>query len=423
MKKYFAYATILLAACFASACNEDEEPATYTGKNGVTLSILNGNGTLMEDEDNALTVSVTLDRPYDTDINLTVDVQGSEPERLLVTPNPITVNAGSKSATFQVASAQLGNLTEQHQYTLSMKDLQSDMEIIQTVSITLRTRTGMDDLTNEQKALVESWKTNYGIDVTPWIGKISLTGNVTEPGEGSTADFMEPKETTLQGASIITLGEGCTEDKIVLKMVDNPMGLTAFLYDWFRKNTVEDIEYYANEEEGTGLETMEKINWNKDSQETFNVTLDGIEIDLTQATDNSYAINFTKEGTAYVYDVNGNPLLYALEDEEPEPWSYSKECWIPFKYEFSAWTRLLTMVAEGDEEALEMAIDSRTADPEYFLLFSSVNEDEYDSEENNYYVEPRGSIDFANGKMTFEFPADHQLAGGYARVNVTYTAN
>ncbi|MDE7378533.1 MAG: DUF4929 domain-containing protein [Paraprevotella sp.] len=423
MKKYFAYATILLAACFVSACNEDEEPATYTGKNGVTLNILNGNGTLIEDEDDAVTVSVTLDRPYDTDINLTVNVQGPEPEHLLITPNPVTVKAGSKSTTFQVVSAQLGNLAEQHQYTLNMTNLQSDMEIIQTVNITLRTRTGMDDLTHEQKALVESWKTNYGIDVTPWIGKISLTGNVTEPGDGYTADFTEPKETTLQGASIITLGEGCTEDKIVLKMVDNPMGLTAFLYDWFRKNTVEDFEYYANEEWGTGLETMEKINWNKDSQEIFNVTLDGIEIDLTQATDNGYAIHFTKEGTAYVYDVNGNPLLYALEDEEPEPWFYSKECWIPFKYEFSAWTRLLTMVAEGDEEALEMAIGLSTADPEYFLLFSSVNEDGYDSEENNYYVEPRGSIDFTNGTMTFEFPADHQLAGGYARVNVTYTAN
>lgn len=424
MKKYFAYAMTLLAACFVSACSDDEEPAGYTGKNGVTLTVQSGNTTLIEDEDAAVTVSVALDRAYDTDIKLTVDVQGKESERLLINPQPVTITAGNTNATFQVTSAKLGNLNEQLQYTLSVTNLQSDMEIVSTVNINLRARTSADDLTEAQKALVESWKATYGIDVTPWIGQIPVAGNVTEPGEGLNEYFVEQKETTITGASVITLGEGCTEDKIVLKMVDNPMGLTAFLYDWFRKNTVEDSETFANEE-GWSIGLMEKINWNKDSQETFNVSLDGIEIDLTQQDEEgNYAITYVKEGTAYVLGLDGNPITYVYDDEVgPEPIAYMKESWIPFKYEYTAWTRLQQLVAAGDEEALEYVVSSATSDPESFLFYSSVNEDEYDTEENNYYVTPSGSINFATGKMTFTFPADHPYAGGYSRVNVTYTAN
>lgn len=417
MKKYFAYAMTLLAACFVSACSDDDDPTTsYVGKNEVTLTVQGGNTTLIEDEDDAITVSIAMIRAYDTDVQLTVNVQGTETERLAINPQPVTIAAGSTSATFQVTSAKLGNLSNQIQYTLSLTNLQSDMELVNTVNINLRARTGTEDLTEAQKALVESWKANYGIDVTRWMGRVALTGDIAEPGDGSIDAFIEPKTTELAGASILTLGEGCTEDKIVLKMVDNPMGLTAFLYDWLRKETIENDEDFTVDEYGSGCIVMPLINWNKDSQETFNVTLDGIEIDLTAPTgEKTYAINYVKEGDAYVLDQTGNPI--------GEDYYYSKTSWIPFKYEYSAWTRLLEKVKEGNDDALEFFNADGTSDPEYYLLNSSVNEDEWEAEENNYYVEPSGSIDFATGKMTFTFPADHRYAGGYSRVNVTYTAN
>ena len=417
MKKYFAYALTLLAAIFVTACSEDDGPAGYNGKNSVTLAIQGGNSTLIEDGDDVINVSVTLDRSYTTDVQLDILVQGTETNRLVVTPQPVTIAAGSMSATFQVKSAKLGNLTGQLQYTLTCGDLQSDMKMVTPVTINLRPRTGLDDLTAEQLALIESWKNNYGIDVTPWIGQVALSGEVTEPGDGSLTAFSEQKVTSLGGKSVITLGEGCTEDKIVLKMVDNPMGLTAFLYDWLRKETVENDEDFTVDEFGSGTVVMPLINWNKDTQETFNVTLDGIEIDLTQSTgDQTYAVNYVKEGTAPVLGLDGNPI-------DEEEYYYGKESWIPFKYEYSAGTRLLQKVAEGNEDALEYFNTDGTSDPEYYLLNSGVNEDEWEAEENNFYVVPAGSIDFKNGTMSFAFPADHRYAGGYARVNVTYTAN
>lgn len=416
MKKYFAYALTLLATMFVAACSE--EKGGYDGPNEVTMDVLNGNTTIIEDGDEAVSVKITLIRAYDKDVALTVSVQGTEPERLVINPQPVTIAAGSTSATFEVSSAKLGNLSEQLQYTLTCTDLQKDMEMINSVTINMRPRTGMDDLTDAQLALIDNWRGTYGIDVSKWIGQVTLSGEVTEPGDGSTEVFMETKTTALNGKTVITLGDGCTEDKIVLKMVDNPMGMSDFLRNWFLKNTIEDDEYFTLGE--TGPAVMALINWNKNTQETFNVTLDGIEIDLSNPTgadgDKTFAINYVKEGDAPVIGLDGNPI-------DAEEYYYSKTSWIPFKYEYSAWTRLLQKVEEGDEVAWEYFNTDGTSDPEYYLLNSSVNEDEWEAEENNYYVVPSGSIDFENGIMTFEFPADHTYAGGYSRVNVTYTAN
>lgn len=424
MKKYLTTALTLVMAVFMVACSEDEGPTGYKGKNTVTLAIESGATTLIEDEDEAVTVSVTLDRAYNQAVNLSVLVQGTEPERLVVTPQPVTIAAGSTMAMFKVQSSKQGNLAEQLQYTLTCGDLQSDMQMGSAVTINLRPRTGMDDLTDTQLALIESWKNNYGVDVTPWMGQVSLEGDVTEPGDGLTEPFVEQKNYKLDGKSVITLGEGCTEDKIVLKMVDNPLGMTNVLYDWLRKNTVEDEVNFTQGYGGPIV--MELINWNKNTQETFNVSLDGIEIDLTKAqtTDGvtTFDIKFVEEGTAYVLGLDGNPVEVVYDEEAgPEPAYYSKESWIPFKYEYTAWSRLLQKVAENDDSALELFNTDGTADPEYYLLPSDVNYDVFDSEENNFYVQPKGSVNFQDGTMEFVFPADHMYAGGYARVNVKYS--
>ena len=424
MKKYLATALTLILGVFMVACSDDEETTGYKGKNTVTLAVESGATTLIEDEDEAVTVSVTLDRAYSQDVSLSVQVQGTEPERLVVTPQPVTIAAGSTKATFEVQSSKQGNLAGQLQYTLTCGDLQSDMTMGSTVTINLRPRTGMDDLTDTQLALIESWKNNYGIDVTPWMGQISLEGDVTEPGDGLTDPFVEQKSYKLNGKSVITLGEGCTEDKIVLKMVDNPLGMTNVLYDWLRKNTIEDEVNFTQGYGGPIV--MDLINWNKNTQETFNVSLDGIEIDLTEAQTEdgvtTFDVKFVKEGTAYVLGLDGNPVNVVYDEEAgPEPATYSKESWIPFTYEYTAWSRLLQKVAENDDSALELFNTDGTADPEYYLLPSDVNYDMFESEENNFYVEPKGSINFQDGTMEFVFPADHVYAGGYARVNVKYS--
>ncbi|MCM1108348.1 MAG: DUF4929 domain-containing protein [Clostridium sp.] len=423
MKKYFAYAMTALVACFAASCSEDEEPTGYVGTNGVTLTVQGGN-TLIENEDGSVNVTVALDRAYDVDVKLSVEVQGTEPERLTVTPNPVTITAGNKTATFEVTSTKLGNLTGPLQYTLTMGSLQADMEMVQTVFVNLRPATDADtELTEEQQALVESWKANYGIDVTRWLGKVTLNGDVTEPGEGTTTYFSEQRTTPLSGTTIFTLGEGCTEDKIVLDMVDNPMGMTAFFYNWLRQNTVDDDEYFNHvdydvPEEDRPVKIADLIGWSKTSQETFNVTLKGLVIDLTEENDNGNTIQFVEEGESYVLDADGNPI-----EIDGETYTYSAASWIPFEFKFSAWDRLLQLIAQGDEMAIEGFNIDYTSDPYYYLRYSGITEDEWDAEENNFYVEPAGSIDFNAGKMTFAFPADHMYAGGYARVNVTYTAN
>ena len=39
---------------------------------------------------------------------------------------------------------------------------------------------------------------------------------------------------------MITLSENATADRPILKMIDNPMGITSFLWEIYRKETVEN---------------------------------------------------------------------------------------------------------------------------------------------------------------------------------------
>lgn len=424
MKQFFAYAMVLIVTSFAASCDDNGGNDEYKGSNGVSLSVVTGGNTLMEDEDETVAVSVSLDRSYDKDVALTVNVMGAEPERLVVNPNPVTIQAGSTTATFTVSSAKKGDLTEQVQYTLTMSGLLDDMEMVQTVFVNLRPAATADtELTEMQRALVESWKANYGIDMMQWLGKVNLNGNVVEPGDGLTSYFSEQRTTTLNGTTIFALGEGCTEDKIVLDMVDNPMGMTAFLYNWLRQNTVDDDEYFnfVDEEvpeEDRPVKIATLIDWSKTSQETFNVTLKGLVIDLTDKKENGYDVLFVQEGESVVMGMDGNPI-----EVDGETFSYSAGSWIPFEFKYTAWERLQKLVAEGNEMAIEGFNIDGTSDPYYYLRYSGITQDEWEADENNFYVEPKGMADFDGGKMTFAFPADHVYAGGYARVNVTYTVN
>ena len=88
------------------------------------------------------------------------------------------------------------------------------------------------------------------------------------------------------GKTVITLSEDATAEQPILKMTNNPMGLTEFMYDMLRKETVEnDMYWYYDVEEGEVnpyMAMMELIGLSKTSLETFEMTLDNIRVDLPQ---------------------------------------------------------------------------------------------------------------------------------------------
>lgn len=79
------------------------------------------------------------------------------------------------------------------------------------------------------------------------------------------------------------MSEYATVDQPILKITENPMGLTEFLYDILRKETVCNDEYWYGEYAGKYYQKMmDLIGLTKDSQETFSVSLDSIRVNMPQ---------------------------------------------------------------------------------------------------------------------------------------------
>ena len=142
------------------------------------------------------------------------------------------------------------------------------------------------------------------------------------------------------GKTVITLSEDATAEQPILKMTNNPMGLTEFMYDMLRKETVEnDMFWYYDPGEGEVnpyMAMMELIGLSKTSLETFEMTLDNIRVDLPQ---------------------NGVSNVEFL-GERPDIWDETELITIvPFAYDYSAWNRLKEMLDTGDNELAQEYVE------------------------------------------------------------------
>ena len=147
--------------------------------------------------------------------------------------------------------------------------------------------------------------------------KLSCRVEVTFPAD-EVGVFSDTETRSFEGKSMITLSENATADRPILKMIDNPMGITSFLWEIYRKETVEN-EFWIFEG-SKYVSMMEAIGYDM-SKEVFSVVLDNLEL-------------LPDEGTfSFV-----GPTLN-LWDEEIES--------LPFEYSFTAWERWKKMADEG----------------------------------------------------------------------------
>lgn len=422
---YLASAAALLFAFTAVSCsdsnNDEPEPEVV---NHIYISLPDGTPTsITEGTDETLTLAIRLSSPVKEATSLTVEVSGIEAGLVTLGGNPVTIAAGTNSGTFTVKPANSGNVTEQKTFTFAIRDLDpKKFDIAQNVTVTLLPPVDDSPLTDEEKALVKKWKEAYGVDLTPWIGAIALEGTIEFPGGGNRAPFIQPQTLQLAGNTVFGISKEATDQTPVLDMLENPMGMTEYLYKTLRQLTVDDSEYFALEDDGSGLELMELIRWNAKSEESFTAMLPGLKIKDIQ--DGVATIEFVAEGDDYILNAQGEPI-YSSISEEDLVYSYHSS-WIPFKYDFTAWSRQLALLEEDDAIAMELQSYGVTAAPACYLGISSVLEDEWEIDEeedgvSNLYVTPHAEIDFTAGTMTFEFPFDNADQNGYSRIKVTYT--
>ena len=405
MKHLFFWGGVLLTAAVAStACNE-EKATGYSGTNKIYLTAENNNAVIVESDNTPLKVEVTLTSTVETATTLTFRLEDDTQELLSLEGNPVTIAAGEKSASFQVVSNVKNLLTESTYITVGIDaaQLPAGMELAEALRIRVNPNPAVPELTEEQKALLAGYKEKYGVDLTAFLGVMKCQTTLDIPGGGSTNDFANPDTRKITGQTVITLSEESTADMPVLKMVDNPMGLTEYLYWVFRQNTIDDDEYWNSTDEDYALPSrqylMETIKWTPTSNETFNVTLDGIKCQ-----------NISTSGADL--DILGEAKAYEGTDYETV---YSPV--VPFVYSFSAWTRQKELLDAGNAEMMEAYISEGSAEPSYYLFSYSVDEDGYG---NNTWLESKGHIDFEKGEMTFQFLMDHYYAYDYTVVHVTY---
>ena len=256
-----------------------------------------------------------------------------------------------------------------------------------------------EDLTEEQQALLEGYKAK-GLDLSKWIGVIPVRVSVEVPPTDGLESLINGMKKVYTGKTVITLSEDATAEQPILKMTNNPMGLTEFMYDMLRKETVEnDMFWYYDPGEGEVnpyMAMMELIGLSKTSLETFEMTLDNIRVDLPQ---------------------NGVSNVEFL-GERPDIWDETELITIvPFAYDYSAWNRLKEMLDTGDNELAQEYVEyGATLDPTQYLFYSGIDEDYW---EDGNWIEPQGIL--TGNKLTFQFNFDHYSAGGYSIIRVEYT--
>lgn len=401
MKHLFFWGGVLLTAAVAmTSCNEKKETG-YSGTNKIYLTAENNNAVIVESDATPLEVEVMLTSTVETATTLTFRLEDDTQEILSLQNNLVTITAGSKTASFQVIS-NLKNLLAESTYIsvgIDAAQLPQGMELAEALRIRVNPNPAIPELTEEQKTLIDGYKEKFGIDLYEFLGVMKCTTTLNIPGNGMTTDFSTPKTEEIPGQTIITLSEESTAEQPVLKMVDNPMGLTEHLYWVFRQNTIDDDEYWNSTDEDyaspSNKKLMEIIDWTPTSEETFNVSLDGIKCTNLSATSADLDI------------------LGEVEDSYGDPMTV-----VPFCYSFSAWDRQKKLLDEGDAEMQEIYDQGGIANPAYYLFSYGINEDGYG---NGNWIESKGHIDFEKGEMTFQFVMDHYYAGDYTIVHVTYT--
>ena len=268
MKKILFFSCMAAALLSFAGCEETGND--FEGTNYIYLEAKDGKSTMFETDSEPLVVDVVLTKALEEDLQITFELAG--PEGVVeLSGNPVTIKAGEKTASFSVVSLNANALESSASYRIGISSLLPEgvqlKEPLQFVVNPVINEGPVD----QQAEIIEAYKTATGIDLSKYIGEVSVTAVIS----GYDVETYEDFEKTVTGKTLISLSEESTADAPILKMTPNPMGVQDFMYSVMKAVTVDDVEGYWFPEdypmECYAIFT-EAINWNSESQETFNMT-------------------------------------------------------------------------------------------------------------------------------------------------------
>ena len=373
--------------------------------NGIALSVV-GNAFMAEDDTEGVTLNVLMAFAPTKDETIELTLEGNEGDIVHLDHSVLHFKAKQKEATVKVISNAKHALSVPKTLSITIgKTSDPRMKAAdEGVKIVVTPDADIPVLTPEQQKLIAGYKEKFGFDLTSLLGKVPVETTVLFNNKDKEEFFKGKSKASFKGFSIITLSEKATADAPILKIVDNPMGLTSFCYDVLKAKTVEDHEFFLQQPYGSAI--VQAINYDA-TKEQFSMSLDNIKLIPSSG------------GVEFVVQ---RPNLY---DEMISA--------LPFVYYFSAWERVkelrdkgtLVYVKEngkivGYQITDEFLLAGGSIDPQRWLGISDISRDTYNNTPSDW-VTPKGHVDFTKGTMTFVFPWDFEAANGYQQVRVTYT--
>lgn len=381
------------AAMLAGAVSCEEPETGYEGTNYIYLQAESNS---LYDFDGAfLPVTVMLTTALDQDLSLNLEID--DDTYASIDSNPVVIHAGELSATFNIViEKQLadGTSSESHIVSLSADTiLPEKVKLNAGFNFSIHSSTSVA-LTDEQQAIIDTYKASTGIDLSKYIGLVSVSTVYTASSPDSEV-ALEPDTKT--GYTMITLSEQSTSDQPVLEMINNAMGLQDILYNRLSTYTLNNPDWAPSEYAMSYSELLETIGWTATSNETFTVTLDGI----TPKSDKT--VEFAR--TITTVDSYGDEV---------------EQFKVPFEFYFSAYEREKEAIAAnkiGSDVDPDWLSDA-TVNPDLNLNCDDVSEDwaEYGN-----WVECKATV--AADKMEFTFCIYNYNDYDFTKVVATYTPN
>ena len=403
MKKLF-YSFFLILVTTLVACQSQENPRE-TMTNSVELTIP-GNAILSEDDTASVLVHAMIAFTPSERVALPLTFTGNDDNILQTDSKEIVFEPGQKEVVFRVKYNGKHLLSLPRNILLQVRESANPVVkgFGKGVHLIVNPDTDIPVLTAAQLQLINDVKEKYGFDLSRLLGKVPVKTTITFNKGDEEGFFQGQAQRTYEGHSIITLADDATIDHPKLKILTNPMGLTTFLYDVLKRKTVDDNEFFMQTPYGKAA--VKAINYQAD-KETFTASLDNIGINPT-----------TKDVT--------------FTGQKESPYGDMITC-IPFKYDYSAWNRLLEEKAKGtiveieeDGNTVGYTIDDDfllmggSLNPNKFLGVSDISSDGFGNSPSDW-IASSSVLDFTKGTLTFTFPWDFADANGYEQVTVVYT--
>lgn len=272
MKTIFS---LLVVSILVAACRNDNEDDVQMS-NGIALSVV-GNAFMAEDDAEGVTLNVLMAFAPTKDETITLTLEGNEGDIVHLDHSVLHFKARQKEATVKVISNAKHALSVPKTMSIAIGKMSNPRmkAADEGVKIMVTPDADIPVLTPEQLKLIAGYKEKFGFDLSSVLGKVPVEATVLFNTKDKEEFFKGQAQASFKGFSIITLSEKATADAPILKIVDNPMGLTSFFYDVLKAKTVEDHEFFLQQPYGSAV--VQAIHYDA-TKEQFSMSLDGIKL-------------------------------------------------------------------------------------------------------------------------------------------------